>query len=403
MEFSKREIFSLSTEVFPEVVAVRREIHRNPELSYKEYRTSKLVASKLRDLGFRVREGVGGTGVVADLNPNISPTIALRADMDALPVKEETGLDFSSINHGVMHACGHDSHTAMLLGAGMVLSKLRNHLGFNVRLIFQPAEEAGGRGGALPMIEDGAMNGVNGIFGIHVFSDFPSGTVGYRSGPIMAAPDSFRVVVEGRGGHASKPHDTIDPVFVGSQIVVSLYGWRSRYVKQTLPFVVSVSTFHGGTKDNIIPDRVELTGTFRTLDEGLRQEVKRSLPDFLSSVCRAYGAKCEIGIEEGYPVTVNHPVATEYIVNDLRQAGVTVREVEPVLGGEDMSRFLSLVPGAYFFLGVRNEEKGITSPNHSSKFTIDEDAMVTGVYTHVIASTSLAKMVKEERGTPSNT
>ncbi|QKR00296.1 amidohydrolase [Metallosphaera tengchongensis] len=364
------------------VIELRRQIHRNPELSYQEYETAKLVAQYLRDLGVEVYEGVGlPTAVLGVIRGKRSgKTVALRADMDALPVNEETGLPFSSSKPGVMHACGHDAHTAMLLGAATVLMRHLDQIG-EVRLIFQPAEEDGGRGGALPMIEHGVMKGVDYVFGLHVMSRYPTGTLATRGGPLMASPDSFRVDVVGRGGHGSAPHETVDPVYISALIVNSLQSIRSRLIDPLEPFVLSVTSIHSGTKDNIIPDRAVMEGTIRTLNEEVRRKALDSFKTLVKAICEAYNAECIVSFKENaYPVTVNDHETTKRAMEILRELpGVDVKETQPVMGGEDFSRFLQLAKGSFIFLGTKNESKGIVYPNHSSKFTVDEDALKIGV------------------------
>ena len=240
-----------------QIIKIRRRIHADPELSYREYETARLVAQKLRTLGIAVRTRVGGTGVVGLLKgARGGNVVALRADMDALPITENVNVPFKSKRPGVMHACGHDTHVSMLLGAAMLLAKHRDELHGQVKFLFQPAEEAGGRGGAKPMIEDGAMNDpkVDYVFGLHISGTEPSNVFMLRSGPLMAAPDTFRIRIIGKGGHGSTPHTTVDPIFVSAHIVMALQGVASRIIDQREPFVVSVCRIHSGTKDNIIPD-----------------------------------------------------------------------------------------------------------------------------------------------------
>ena len=385
---------SLSEEVKDyedEIIRIRRTVHENPELSYKEFETSKLVAKKLRSLGIEVKEQVGGTGVVGILKGSKKgSTVALRADMDALPVGENLDLPFKSKNKGVMHACGHDAHVAMLLGTAMILSKHKNELAGTVKFLFQPAEEHGGRGGALPMIEDGAMKDVDYVFGLHIGLGWPSKTFALRGGSLMAAPDSFKIKIIGKGGHASKPSETIDPIFVSMQVILAIQGIRGRMVDQTEPLVISVCTIHSGTKDNIIPDEAFLEGTIRTLDEKTRKKTKQVFVQVVKSVCKSFGAKCEIEMmKDAYPVTVNNPRVTKQVFKILKSIkGTRTIECDPVMGGEDMSRFLQKAPGTYYFLGTENKKKNCVYPNHSSKFNVDEDVLKYG-------SVSLAKLALE--------
>jgi carboxypeptidase Ss1 len=374
-----------------EIIRIRRQIHSNPELSYHEYETAKLVAQKLRSLGIEVKPNVGGTGVVGLLKGGEKgKTVGLRADMDALPILENVDLPFKSKNSGVMHACGHDTHVAMLLGAAMLLTKNKDELSGSVKFLFQPAEEQGGLGGALPMIRDGAMQGVNYVFGLHIGDDWPSGTFALRGGPLMAAPDSFKIRIIGRGGHGSHPNDTIDPIYVATQVITAIQGITSRMIDQTKPLVISVCSIHSGTKDNIIPDEAFLEGTIRTLDEKTRKEAKTTFSKIVNSICNTYGAKCEIEMmRDAYPVTVNDPRVTEQVFDVLRAIeGTKTVECDPIMGGEDMSRFLQKAPGTFYFLGTKNVKKGCVAPNHSSKFKVDEDVLKFG-------AVSLAKLAFE--------
>ena len=378
-----------------ELIKMRRYLHENPELSYQEANTAKYAADKLRSFGVEVREHVGGTGVVGLIRGKTGRiTIGLRADMDALPIEEQTGLPFASKNKGIMHACGHDSHTAMLLAAAYILSKHRDELDGNVKFLFQPAEEDGGKGGALPMIEDGALENphVDHVFGLHVLGDFPAGTFAIRGGAIMAAPDGFKITVHGKGGHGSAPADAIDPIYIGSNIINALYGVRSRFIDQRKPVTISVCSVHSGTKDNIIPDNLEMFGTLRTLDEDLRALIKKKIGDTAASVANAFGASAETEFKENaYPVTYNDPEITEKVRSVLESIkGMKVIETEPLMGGEDVSRFLQKAPGTYYFLGTRNEKKGMIYPNHSPRFTVDEDYLKYGALSHVLVAMHFA-------------
>ncbi|MEM3638141.1 MAG: carboxypeptidase CpsA [Conexivisphaerales archaeon] len=382
--------------VEPRIIEIRREIHSNPELSYKELQTSKLVADELRKMGIEVKTGVGGTGVLGILKgTKEGKVVALRADMDALPVEEQVNIPFRSKNKGVMHACGHDTHVAMLLGAAMLLSNHRDELSGVVKFIFQPAEEHGGRGGALPMIEAGVMDNpkVDYVFGLHITSDYPSGTFAVRGGAMMAAPDSFKIRVIGKGGHGSQPHKTVDPIYISAQIINALQGVSGRMVDQTRPLVISVCHIESGTKENIIPDEAFLEGTIRTLDEQTRKSVKRRVRKVVEGICRTYGAKCELSYEEdAYPVTVNDVKATERLAKLLRKIkGAKVVQAEPSLGGEDFSRFLQKAKGSFYWLGTYNPEKECIYPNHSSKFKVDEDVLKMGSVSLALAAMEFSK------------
>jgi carboxypeptidase Ss1 len=373
-----------------EIISIRRHLHENPELSFEEFDTSKFVAVKLKSLGISVRTGVGGTGVVGLLRgPKGGNVVALRADMDALPITEHVDVPFKSKRTGVMHACGHDTHVAMLLGAAMLLTKHVEELHGSVKFLFQPAEEHGGRGGAKPMIHDGAMENpkVDFVFGLHISGAYPSRVFGLRAGPIMAAPDSFKITIRGKGGHGSEPHKTIDPIFVSAHVISALQGVSSRMIDQTEPFVVSICSIHSGSKDNIIPDDALLEGTIRTLSERVRSEAKKKVAKVTRSVCKAFGATCQIDfMHDAYPVTINDPEVAKRVFQILRKIeGTKTREIKPILGGEDFSRFLHQAPGVFYFLGTRNPKKGCIYDNHSSRFKVDEDVLKYG-------SASLAKL-----------
>jgi carboxypeptidase Ss1 len=341
------------------------------------------VAEELRRLGIRVETGVGGTGVVGILEGDPQGSVvALRADMDALPLREQTGSEFASKKVGVMHACGHDSHVAMLLGAARILANHRTNLKGTVKFLFQPAEEAAEEGGgARLMIEAGVLEKpkVDYIFGLHIFSNFPSRTFALRPGPIMAASGTFRIRIIGRGGHGSAPHQTIDPVFVAAQLITALQGIRSRMVDPIEPAVVSVCSVHSGTRNNIIPDDAVLEGTMRTVNEATKRRVASLIRGISNSVCRTFGARCEVELRDAYPVTVNNPAVEKEAFRILSTIpGTETIEVPPLLVAEDFSFFLRKVPGTYYFLGTRNESKGCVSPNHSSRFKVDEDVMKYG-------------------------
>jgi carboxypeptidase Ss1 len=376
-----------------EIIKIRRAIHANPELSFQEFDTAKLVADRLKSLGIAVKTGVGGTGVVGLLKgAQDGKVVALRADMDALPIQENVDVPFKSKKDGVMHACGHDTHVAMLLGAAMLLRKHPDELHGTVKFLFQPAEEHGGKGGAKPMIEDGAMETpkVDYVFGLHIDGDSPSKVFGLRGGPIMAAPDSFKIEIHGKGGHGSQPHTTIDPIFVSTQVITALQGVSSRMIDQTQPFVISVCSIHSGSKNNIIPDDALLEGTIRTLDEKIRSQAKKHLVNVTKSVCKAFKASCKIEfLEDAYPVTVNDEKVAKRVFTILRKIkGTRTTQIKPILGGEDFSRFLHQAPGVFYFLGTRNPEKGCVYTNHSSKFKVDETVLKYG-------SVSLAQLALE--------
>lgn len=367
----------------PEIIKTRRAVHQRPELSFHEVGTAKLVAERLKSLGMDVKTGVGGTGVLGTLRgAKEGRVVGLRADMDALPVEESTDVEFKSRFKGAMHACGHDTHVAMLLGAARILAKHRDELHGTVKFLFQPAEEHGGRGGAKPMIDDGAMQNpkVDYVFGLHITAEQPSGEFGVREGPVMAASDCFKLKIVGKGGHGAYPHKTIDPVYVAAQVILALQGVSGRMIDPVQPFVVSVCSVHSGTKDNIIPDEALLEGTVRTLDEGTRRLAKKKVVEVASAVSKAFGAHASVEfMADAYPVTINDPKTTRKVAKLLRKLpGSKVKAQVQQLGGEDFSRFLQKAPGTFYFLGTRNPAKGCVFPNHSSKFKVDEEVLKLG-------------------------
>jgi carboxypeptidase Ss1 len=372
-----------ATKIEPGIVKDRRALHQHPELAYKEDWTSKFVADRLESFGIWVKRKVGGTGVLGTLKGGKpGRVVALRADMDGLPVEEMADVEFKSKQAGVMHACGHDTHLAMLLGAARILAEHRDELHGTVKFLFQPAEEHGGRGGAMPMIEEGVMKNpkVDYVFGLHIDGDRKSGEIGVSPGAIMAAPDAFKVRIVGKGGHGSAPHQTVDPIYVAAHMIMALQGVSSRMIDPVRPFVISVGAVHSGTKENIIPDFATLDGTIRTLDEKTRKTAKEKVAEVARGVGKTFGAKVEVEFQEdAYPVTVNDPRATELATKVLKRLdGTSVRKMEPILGGEDFSRFLQQAPGTFYFLGTENPAKGCVYPNHSSKFKVDEDVLKLG-------------------------
>jgi amidohydrolase len=370
------------TRLVPVLSSIRRRIHQDPEMGFEEVRTAALVAERLHALGIEAQPAVAKTGVVG-LVRGARPgrTLLLRADMDCLPVEEATGAPYTSTRPGHMHACGHDGHVAMLLGAAEVLARRRERLAGAVKLVFQPAEE--GPGGARPMIEAGVLEAprVDAAFGLHLLNDFPVGTVALRPGPIMAATDRIALHVRGRGGHGASPHQAIDSVLVAAHVVTALQAIAAREVKPTTPVVVTIGTIHGGFRYNIIAPEVELTGTVRSFDAELRQALPGRIERIARGVVAAYGAEVEVRYEFGYPATVNDPemtrLAREAAATVVGEAGLVVPE--PLMGGEDMSYFLEAVPGCFAFIGSANSARGLDHPHHSPRFDFDEAALPIGV------------------------
>jgi len=387
-----QRIERLVAEIAPSVVQCRRAIHADPELGNRETRTAARVADQLRQLGVQdVRTGVAHHGVVALIEGGRpGPVVALRADMDALPIQEATGLPFASQNPGVMHACGHDAHTAILLGAAQVLMQIRAELPGAVKLIFQPAEEgvpAGETGGARQMVAEKVLEApaVSAIFALHVNPDLPAGAIGYRPGTIMAAVDRFQVTIIGKQSHAAMPWQGVDSIVAASQVVTALQTIRSRSVDARKPIVVSIGKFQAGTAWNIIPERVLLEGTIRTHDAEVRQQAGELFRRIVEHTAAANGARAEIEFRTYGPETWNDPPLTRQMIPTLqRVAGQgNALEVEPSMGGEDFAHYAQKVPGVFVFLGVRNEAKGARFALHTPQMTIDEDALALGVKTLV--------------------
>jgi amidohydrolase len=361
------------------ITAIRREIHQHPELGFEEFRTSKLIANFLRKRGILVEENVGKTGVVGlikGLAPG--PTIAFRADMDALTIQEKSKHNYISLVKGKMHACGHDGHVAMLLGVAEVLSNKSKLLAGNVKFIFQPAEEGGG--GARFMIEDGCLDGVDEIYGMHLWNFQKFGTFGIKPGPVMASADKFNITVNGTGGHGAAPQGTVDAIMVSSHLVMALQTIVSRNINPLESAVVSVGKINGGSNFNIITDSVELEGTARAYTEENRSIIKYRMQEICSGIARTYGAKIDLDYIDGYPPTINN----ERLTNVMREAGKRVvgeNTVEPFLsmGGEDFSYYAQKIPASFGFVGSAPKNKKIGEvPHHHPEFDFEEDAMLIG-------------------------
>ncbi len=367
------------------MIGWRRHLHQNPELSFHEEETSRFVYETLETFGGLELSRPTPTSVVARLvGEKPGRTVALRADMDALPIAEENDFEFVSKNEGVMHACGHDGHTAMLLGAAKILSGMREEVEGEVRFIFQHAEELY-PGGAQELVDAGVMEGVDAIFGIHLWSQLEIGKIGLVYGPMLASPDTFRITVEGRGGHAAMPHQTADSIVIGAQVVTNLQHIVSRNTDPLDNVVVSVTRFVGGTTHNVIPGSVELEGTVRSLDEEVRKKVPETMERIIKGVTQAHGASYSLEYQRGYQPVVNDEEVTRVVEETAREVfGEGALELmRPIMGGEDFSAYQQVKPGTFLFIGAGNEEKGITAPHHHPRFTVDEDALEDGVKMHV--------------------
>lgn len=367
----------------------RRHLHAHPELSFQEHETSAFVEELLRSFGGLEIERPTATSIVARLRTGRpGKTLAFRADMDALPIQEENDVPYASTRPGVMHACAHDAHTAILLGAASILTERRNELAGEVRFVFQHAEELP-PGGAQELVDAGVMDGVDAVVGIHLFSTVPVGLVASQPGPLLAFADTFRIEVHGRGGHAASPHETIDPIVVAAQVVTNLQQLVSRTLDPLDQGVVSVTRISGGTAKNVIPETVELVGTVRTF----RPETKTALVEGIERVVRgvteAHGATWTFQFEDGYPAVVNDPGVAAIVEEAVRAelGAQAVTRIEPVMGGEDFSAYLQRAPGAFFVVGARNEAIGAAFPHHHPRFAIDEASLRDGIA--VFARTAL--------------
>lgn len=383
-----QEIFKRLEEIYPEMVEIRRDIHMYPELSFQEVRTPQLIADFHRKLGLEVQTGVGGRGVVAKLMGGMpGKTVALRADFDALPIEEQTDVPYKSKVPGVMHACGHDAHTAIVMGVAKALTENKNEIQGNIVFIHQHAEERGG--GAKYMIEDGCLEGVDAIFATHMENFFPVGNIVYRNGFILAASDSFEIEVLGLGGHAAFPHHTSDAVLTASQLVCNLQQIVSRRIDPLKSAVVTVGAIHAGEAGNVIADKAVIRGTVRVFDEDVRNLIETLIEEITATTCQAAKANYSYKYDRGYPATWNHPAETELLVraaeNVVDQKNIV--EIPPNMGAEDFAYFLQKVPGSYFFTGSANEEVGAVYPYHHPKFNIDEKSMLIGAKT--LASAAL--------------
>ncbi len=380
--------------VMQEVVAWRRHLHQHPELSFHEHETARFVQEQLQKLPNLTLSRPTETSVLAVLKGTAGPgrTVLLRADMDALPIEEETGLEFSSQNPGVMHACGHDGHTAMLLGAAKLLSAHPEQLHGEVRFIFQHAEEFF-PGGAQQLVDAGIMDGVDVVVGEHLMSPVPTGVVAIQGGPLLAASDGFELTVQGKGGHGASPHQTIDPVIVAAHIVVALQNVVSRQLDPMDTAVVTVATIHGGNAKNVIPDTVTLGGTVRSFDENVRQELPKKIEQIIKGVCDTFGATYTLKYQMGYRATVNdHDVARE-LQEMAREVLPEVQVVQgkPQMGSEDFSAYMTKAPGTFIAIGAGGPG---AAPHHHPKFTVDERALEHGLKLYVGAAKKLTQPAK---------
>lgn len=370
-------------QAYNEMVEIRRYLHQHPELSFQEVQTAKYIADFYKKLGVEVKENVGGNGVVARIKGKYpGKTVALRADFDALPIQEETDVPYKSTIPGVMHACGHDGHTATLLVLAKTLNEIKDELSGEYVLIHQHAEEFA-PGGAISMIKDGCLEGVDVIFGTHLWSPVEYGTISYRKGPIMAASDRFEIKIQGYGGHGAQPHKTKDAIVIASQLVMNLQQIVSRRVDPIDSAVVTIASFVAENAFNVIADSAKISGTVRTFNENVRDFIEEEIERIVKGTCLA--ANCEYDFEyyRGYPAVVNHDDETEFLVTCAKQ----IPEIEhielaaPEMGGEDFAYYLQHVKGTFFFTGAKPENIDIPYPHHHPKFDINEKAMLIAAKT----------------------
>jgi len=388
-----------ATAIAPQLVAWRRDFHQHPELGYQEVRTAGIVADHLRDLGLEVSTGIGKTGVVAMVEPDTlaldAPTVMLRFDMDALPIQEATNLPFQSQNEGVMHACGHDGHTAIGMGVAQLLVKHRNALPGRVKLVFQPAEE--GLGGAKAMIDDGVLEGPTpaASFGLHLWSRLPLNHIVVQPGPLWAAADGFKIVVRGKAGHGATPHETVDATLIASEVVMALQSIVARNVNPTDTAVVSVCTFHSGSAGNIISGEATLTGTIRSFDDHVRTLLFRRIEEITAGICQAHGATYEYAPQWGCPATVNSEAGAALMQQVAEQVvdPAQVIQIAPMMVGEDMAEFLNRAPGCFVLIGAADPAGPEQSPHHNPTFDFDERMLPTGVA--LLASTALSYLAEQ--------
>ena len=378
-----QKIKNLAKQYAPEFIAVRRHLHAHPELSYQEFETSKYVRQKLSEynIPFEIKATTGVIGLIKGKNPGVR-TLALRADMDALPITEKNEVPYKSLNPGIMHACGHDVHTACLLGAARILSETKEEWEGTVKLIFQPGEERN-PGGASLLIKEGVLENPapQAIFGLHVNPQLEVGKLSFRSGKVMASADELYITIRSKGGHAAAPHLTADTILIASNLVVSLQQVISRNCDPLSPSVLSICSFQGGYTTNVIPSEVKLMGTFRAMDEDWRFRAHEIIRKHTTELVHAMGAEADVHIDVGYPTVYNHEglhaaalqLAEEYMGKEQ------VEETEVRMGAEDFGFYSQKIPGCFYRLGTANKEKGITSGVHTPTFNIDEGAIENGI------------------------
>ncbi len=385
-----QEILARAKDVHDYVVQMRRDFHKYPETGFLETRTSGVIAEELKRMGISVQTDIAKTGIVGTLPiPDAKKTVAFRADMDALPITEENCLEFKSQNEGVSHACGHDANMAMLLGTAKLMTMLQGKLKRQVKFIFQPCEEQH-PGGAKLMVDEGALSGVDEIYGMHIDPCIASGVFGLRYGPTMAATDRIIITIIGKGGHASTPHLCVDPIVIAAEVILAIQTIVSRRVNPLSPCVVSLCQIAGGTTFNVIPDTVKITGTVRTLSKELRHRMPILLKDTIKGIASLNNASYQFEYLKGHPPLNNPQPQLQFVQDKIVElfGGNAVEKIDPKMGGEDFSYYLEKIKGAYLFLGSGCLEKGTQHPLHSPRFLLDEDILFSGpaLYTYIACS-----------------
>lgn len=391
MTATTNSIQAIIDAVKDEVITYRRYLHQNPELSFEEEKTSQYIYDQLQSFGNIELTRPTKTSVVGRIiGAAPGKVVAIRADMDALPIQEENDVEYASTNPGVMHACGHDGHTAMLLGAAKVLSTLKDQLHGEIRLLFQHAEELF-PGGAEEMVQAGVMDGVDTVIGAHLWSPLEIGKIGIVYGPMMASPDTFYLTVNGKGGHAALPHQTVDSIAVASQVVTNLQHIVSRNTDPLDNLVLSVTKFIGGTTHNVIPGSVEICGTVRSFDPDLRKEVPKLMERVIKGITEAHGAAYEFNYEFGYRPVINDARVTEVLEATVAEVygEEAIDKMKPNMGGEDFSAFQQVTEGSFFYIGAGNTEKNADFPHHHARFEIDEESLEKGVNLFVYSAIKL--------------
>ena len=382
------------------LIEYRRDFHKNPELGFEVKRTSKVIKEFLENEGIEYME-TAGTGICAIIRGNGTATLAIRADMDALPIQDVKNCEYSSRVQGKMHACGHDAHTAILLGTAKILNKFKSDLKGNVKLFFEPAEET--TGGAQLMIKDGVLENpyVDAVIGLHVDENIPVGKIGIKKGVVNAASNPFTIKIKGKGGHGARPEDAVDPVVIASSVVMNLQTIVSRELTPGEPSVLTIGTIHGGTAQNIIPEEVTISGIIRTMTKEHREYTKKRLEEIVTGITHSLRGTCEIEIIESYPCLYNDDTMMELLrYSAEQQIGSNNIKIldKPSLGVESFAYFSMERPSVFYFLGCRNEEKGIIHPAHGNRFDIDEECLPIGVAIHCTAAINYLNIAFEDNG-----